>query len=417
MHNTPVSQPVAPQPSARTEATDTSSMQRNQAARQKAARFEPAAFTPEAAAVLASILHDSQYECATTLPQAGGNRWYSEPVRLAKFVTGGVNCWKESPCQGLYTSLLKWKKGVSPIVLFDLFFFHRSVSLDRAHAIIDPDSLQILMESGILALSNDEVRSMVRCYPVGGKYFICDPSRDQSDFVYIGWDSDLMVDIAAKYCGSKRFSRLLDLCTGSGVQGLSLSPYSEEVFCADINPRALAMVQANARLNNLKAIQTVHSDLFSSISGRFDCITANTPYVPYPVGAQLPIGGGDTGIEFTFRLLRELPDRLADNGISVIYTSDPIVHGKRQLIARVTRELGHLPFRVILIPLFTNNYPMSRPMQEHYDRLNLSGYDDCILIIERGKKFEVEQHQHDAIHYYRTRMDAWLDWRRRAQRA
>src|SRR5690348_4766678 len=114
MHNTPVSQPVAPQPSARTEATDTSSIHRNQAARQKAARFEPAAFTPEAAAVLASILHDSQYECATRLPQAGGNRWYSEPVRLAKFVTGGVNCWKESPCQGLYTSLLKWKKGVSP---------------------------------------------------------------------------------------------------------------------------------------------------------------------------------------------------------------------------------------------------------------------------------------------------------------
>ncbi len=176
------------------------------------------------------------------------------------------------------------------------------------------------------------------------------------------------------------------------------------------------MVQANARLNSLKSVRAVHSDLFSNVPGRFDCITANTPYVPYPVGAQLPIGGGDTGIEFTFRLLRELPERLTDSGISVIYTSDPIVHGKRQLIARITRELGHLPFRVILIPLFTNNYPMTRPMQEHYDRLSLSGYDDCILVIERGKKFEVEQHQHDAIHYYRTRMDAWLDWRRRSKR-
>ncbi|WP_177171727.1 methyltransferase [Nitrosovibrio tenuis] len=226
-----------------------------------------------------------------------------------------------------------------------------------------------------------------------------------------------MVDIAAKYCRGRRFSRLLDLCTGSGVQGLSLSRHSEEAFCADINPRALAMVQANARLNKLKTIQTVHSDLFSNVSGRFDCITANTPYVPHPVGAQLPIGGGDTGIEFTIRLLRELPDRLTDNGISIIYTSDPIVHGKRELIAQVTDELGQLPYRVILIPLFTNNYPMTRAMQEHYDRLNLSGYDDCILIIERGKKYTVEQHQHDSLHYYRTRMDAWLDWRRRAHRS
>lgn len=63
----------------------------------KGARFEPAGFTEEAAAVLLSILQNSEYECATRLPQAGGNRWYSEPVRLAKFASGGVNCWKESP--------------------------------------------------------------------------------------------------------------------------------------------------------------------------------------------------------------------------------------------------------------------------------------------------------------------------------
>jgi len=192
-----------------------------------------------------------------------------------------------------------------------------------------------------------------------------------------------MVNIAAKYCKGRHFSRSLDLCTGSGVQGLSLARQTRETFCADINPRALAMVQANARLNQLTIVHTVHSDLFSNIPGRFDCITANTPYVPHPVGAQLPIGGGDIGIEFTIRLLHELPDKLSEDGISVVYTSDPIVHGKRQLITRVTRELGHLPLKIVLIPLFTNNYPMTRPMQEHYDRLGLSGYDDCILIIER----------------------------------
>ena len=63
----------------------------------KGTRFEPTGFTEEAAAVLSSILQNSQYECATRLPQAGGNRWYSEPIRLAKFVTGGVNCWKDRP--------------------------------------------------------------------------------------------------------------------------------------------------------------------------------------------------------------------------------------------------------------------------------------------------------------------------------
>jgi hypothetical protein len=380
------------------------------------ARFDPAALTEEVADALSAILRNSQYECATRLPLSGGNRWYSEPIRFAKFITGGVNCWKESPWQNLYITLLERERGLAPTILFDLFFFYRDVTRDRISKVIDARSLRILEDAGILSLSDTTIKSKVRCYPVGGNYFLCDPSRDRSDFVYIGWDSHLMVDIAAKYCGGRHFSRSLDLCTGSGVQGLSLARQSEESFCADINSRALAMVQANARLNKLTTVYAVQSDLFLNIQGRFDCITANTPYVPHPVGAQLPIGGGDIGIEFTIRLLRELPDRLTEKGISVIYTSDPIVHGKRQLIARVTSELGHLPLRVILIPLFTNNYPMTSSMQEHYDRLGLSGYDDCILVIEWGNKFQVERHQYDWIHYYRTRVDAWLDWRRRAKR-
>lgn len=379
-------------------------------------RFDPAGLTEEAADVLSSILQNSRYECATRLPLSGGNRWYSEPIRLAKFITGGVNCWKESPCQNLYTALLEREKGPAPTMLFDLFFFYRNVALDRISKVIGARSLKTLENAGILSLSDDTAKSKVRCYPVRGNYFLCDPSRNQSDFVYIGWDSHLMVDIAAKYCKGRHFSRSLDLCTGSGVQGISLARQSEESFCADINPRALAMVQANARLNKLTTVRAVQSNLFLNIQGRFDCITANTPYVPHPVGAELPIGGGDIGIEFTIRLLRELPDRLTKNGISVIYTSDPIVSGKRQLITQVASELGHLPLRVILIPLFTNNYPMTRPMQEHYDQLDLSGYDDCILVIQWDNKFQVEQHQHDWIHYYRTRVDAWLDWRRRSHK-
>ncbi len=218
MHTTPLSQlPV------RMEPIDTLAPEENKATRQEAGRFEPAGFTPEAATVLASILHDSRYKCATRLPQAGGNRWYSEPVRLAKFVTGGVNCWKESPWQGLYTNLLKWEKGTSPIVLFDLFFFHRSVSLDRIRALVDADSLKILLEARILALSDGEVRSNGSVLPGGGHVFYLRSIERPVDFVYIGWDSDLMVDIAAKYCRGRHFSRLLDLCTGSGVQGLSLS--------------------------------------------------------------------------------------------------------------------------------------------------------------------------------------------------
>lgn len=381
--------------------------------REASARFDPSRFTDRAAEVLRAILHRSRYECATRLPQGGGRRWYSEPVRLARFAANGVNCWKESPWPGLYARLLERREGPAPVVLFDLFFRHESVPAARLDPVIDAASRRILADAGILADSGGQVRSLVRCYPVGGAYFLCDPTREQADFVYIGWDSHLMVDIAAKHCAERRFTRSLDLCTGSGVQGLSLAGRSDEATCADINPRAVAMAEANARLNGLTNVRTVQSDLFSNVPGRFDCVTANTPYVPHPAGGQLPIGGGDIGIEFTMRLLGELPEHLAPDGISIIYTSDPIIRGKRCLVEHVTRAIGHLPLRVTLIPLFTNNYPMTRPMQMHYDRLGLRGYDDCILVIERASRYEVRREHWDWLHYQRTRIDAWLDWRRR----
>jgi hypothetical protein len=87
--------------------------------------------THEVAALLSSILRNAEYECAKRIPQAGGNRWYSEPIRLAIYAAGGINCWKESPCQNIYSDMLKRHKGASPVILFDLFFFHRGVGRER----------------------------------------------------------------------------------------------------------------------------------------------------------------------------------------------------------------------------------------------------------------------------------------------
>jgi methylase of polypeptide subunit release factors len=377
-------------------------------------RFDPEKLDHEASRALLSLLRNSNYDSITRLPQPDGHRWFTEPLRIAKFVTGGVNCWKQTPYPDFYAALMRWQEGDAAVVLFDLLFLGRQVGERVLAGIAGERTLRLLEEATVLSSAEGKFRSNVRAYPLKGMYFLCDPSRAHSDFVYLGWDSHLMVNVAAKYCAGRRFARALDLCTGSGVQGLSLRRQSEQLVCADINPRALAMVAANAALNGLDEVQTIHSDLFSSVSGHFDCITANTPYVPEPPGGHLPIGGGDTGIEFTMRLLKEIPDRLVASGIAIVYTSDPILDGKRRLLEQVGDRLGNLSLRVVLVPLFTNNYPFSKPLQEHYDRLGLAGYDDCILVITRSNRYSVEHHQWDAIHYYRTRLDAWLDWRRRS---
>ncbi len=75
---------------------------------------------------------------------------------------------------------------------------------------------------------------------------------------------------------------MLDMGCGSGVLGLTLAAERPDshVTLADISEDALSLTKENAEKLGIENITLVHSDLFSSISGTFDLIAANLPYVP-----------------------------------------------------------------------------------------------------------------------------------------
>ncbi len=75
---------------------------------------------------------------------------------------------------------------------------------------------------------------------------------------------------------------ILDMGCGSGVLGLSLAAECPEshVTLTDISEDALALTRENAENLGIKNVILTRSDLFESISGSFDLIAANLPYVP-----------------------------------------------------------------------------------------------------------------------------------------
>lgn len=78
-------------------------------------------------------------------------------------------------------------------------------------------------------------------------------------------------------------ARILDLGTGSGAIAVTLLAERPEATgtATDVSPAALAVAKANAERNGvLPRLTLVEGSWFSPVTGRFDVIASNPPYIP-----------------------------------------------------------------------------------------------------------------------------------------
>ena len=98
-------------------------------------------------------------------------------------------------------------------------------------------------------------------------------------------DSFLLADYASKQKG-----RILEIGCGSGIVSLSAAAANRanEVIGVDINPAAVECATKNAEKNHLKNCKFLQSDLFANVSGKFNVILFNPPYLPTTEAERLP---------------------------------------------------------------------------------------------------------------------------------
>ncbi|MEW6170216.1 MAG: peptide chain release factor N(5)-glutamine methyltransferase [Candidatus Omnitrophota bacterium] len=148
-------------------------------------------------------------------------------------------------------------------------------------------------------------------------------------------ETELLVEksieiIKSELCQKKKI-QILDLCSGSGCIAVSLAKYLPDarLVASDISKATLKIAKLNARLNNVdKKIKFKQSDLFKNLTGRFNFIITNPPYIstldiknlqpelsyePY-----IALDGGKDGLDFYRKIIKESPKFLKENGILIM---------------------------------------------------------------------------------------------------
>ena len=96
-------------------------------------------------------------------------------------------------------------------------------------------------------------------------------------------DTELIVDLVLNQFDKKSKLNILDLGTGSGVIGITLSKFypNSLITISDISPKALKVANKNIKKHKVSNVHSIESNWFSSFKEekKFDLILTNPPYI------------------------------------------------------------------------------------------------------------------------------------------
>lgn len=142
-------------------------------------------------------------------------------------------------------------------------------------------------------------------------------------------DSEILVETALKYIKQGGIKTALDLCTGSGCLAISIAKNAKlDMTAADISAHALGLAKQNAKTNGV-AVKFIKSDMFSSLTGKFDLIVCNPPYIESETiknlddevklfDPLLALDGGADGLDFYRTICAQAKRFLRSGGLLIL---------------------------------------------------------------------------------------------------
>ena len=158
----------------------------------------------------------------------------------------------------------------------------------------------------------------------GEQEFMGLPFRVTPDVLIPRQDTEVLVEECLRHLAPGNI--FLDLCTGSGCILVSLLHYAKGTFGtgADLSGKALSVAKGNVEANGVEA-RLVQGDLFEPVTGTFDLIVSNPPYIASAEietltpevrehEPRMALDGTADGLFFYKRIVQESPSYLKEGG-------------------------------------------------------------------------------------------------------
>lgn len=165
-------------------------------------------------------------------------------------------------------------------------------------------------------------------------------------------DTEILVEEVIKISKDidKKIS-ILDMCTGSGCIGISLSKNisNSYITMVDKSDKALEVAKINCdkNLSDNRNINIIKSDMFKNIKEKFDFIIANPPYIKttkiktlskqVQKEPKMALDGGEDGLKFYKILINESYKFLNDGG----YLCLEIGFDQKEEVAKLIEQNGN----------------------------------------------------------------------------
>lgn len=214
-----------------------------------------------------------------------------------------------------------------------------------APGLLSTDELQLLERAQVLVPKGDLLGSSVRWSSLDDLLLVHSAfPTDGSDAVFFGPDSYRFAQVIHEHLQHNLMpvEHAVDIGCGSGVGALLIARAAQhaQVSAVDINPLALRYATINAALAGVSNVSVVASDLLDALTGTFDLIVANPPYMLDRSARTYRHGGGALGAELSLRIVEQGCERLSRHGTLLLYTGVAIVDGRDALLEAIRLRLA-----------------------------------------------------------------------------